>query len=178
MSTAIELASRMNSLLELLQEQLRDLYDAEIQYRSKLPDMVSRATDPVLADALADISNSTSATVEAIEDACSEMDVVPTGVTCEAMRGLIREASETVRERGDTATMDATLIANAQRIAHYEIAGFGTTAEFARCLKLTRPAEILSNLTRTAKEHDRTLSKIANGGWFKSGINHEAAASA
>jgi len=166
----------MNSLHELLQEQIRDLYDAEIQYRLKLPDMVSKATSPELVDALSEISNDTRVTVELLEETCTHMTMVPTGVTCEAMRGLIREANHTVQVRGDTATLDASLIANAQRIAHYEIAGFGTAAEFARCLKMVKPHEILTALTRTAKQHDKILSRIASGGWFSEGINQEAAA--
>lgn len=164
----------MNSLTELLQEQVRDLFDAEKQYQAKLKDMIDRATDAGLRDTLFEIADDTQATLRYLRETCAELGVDPHGVTCEAMRGLIREASDTIREQGDTATIDASLIANAQRIAHYEIAGFGTAHAFARCLELKRAAELLGELNAMAKTHDRALSRIATGGWFRGGVNLEA----
>src|SRR5580698_4065172 len=105
----------MNSLEELIQEQVRDLYDAEIQYRFKLPDMIERATNRDLREALLLIADQTAENVRRLEEVCQGLKVPPTGVTCEAMKGLIRETSQTTREHGDSATIDANLIANAQR---------------------------------------------------------------
>jgi len=164
----------MNSLMDLLQEQVRDLYDAEIQYRAKLPDMIDRATHGGLRETLLDISDDTSETVDVLAMVCRGLGKEPSGVTCEAMRGLIRETSETTRQNGDSATIDANLIANAQRIVHYEIAGFGTAKAFAACLGKRDLADMLSDLTTKAGEHDRLLTKIATGGWFSTGINQEA----
>jgi len=160
--------------MELLKEQVRDLYDAEIQYRAKLPDMVERATHGGLREALLDISDDTSETIEVLQTVCEGLDTKPAGVTCEAMRGLIRETSETTRQNGDSATIDANLIANAQRIVHYEIAGFGTAKAFAACLGKRDLAGMLADLTTQAGDHDRMLTKIATGGWFSAGINQEA----
>jgi len=87
---------------------------------------------------------------------------------------LIRETAHTTREQGDSATIDANLIANAQRIVHYEIAGFGTARAFARCLGRRDLAGILAELTAEAGYHDRMLTQIATGGWFGAGINEEA----
>lgn len=165
----------MNSLTELLKEQVRDLYDAEIQYRAKLPDMIDRATHRGLQKALLNISDDVSETIERLQTVCSELDTPPIGVTCEAMRGLIRETSETTAKNGDSATIDANLIANAQRIVHYyEIAGFGTAKAFAACLGHRRMASILADLTKQAGEHDKVLTHIATGGWFGTGVNQEA----
>jgi ferritin-like metal-binding protein YciE len=164
----------MNSLLELLQEQTRDLYDAEIQYRSKLPDMIDRATHKELRDALLDIMDKTSENIAALEMACERLRVPSAGVVCEAMKGLIRETSATTREQGDSATIDANLIANAQRIVHYEIAGFGTAKAFARALGKRDLASAFSELASMAGEHDRMLTQIATGGWFGTGVNAEA----
>nr|WP_082407713.1 DUF892 family protein [Verrucomicrobium spinosum] len=88
---------------------------------------------------------------------------------------MVREAKDTASDWGDSATLDASLISNAQRIAHYEIAGFGTARAFARCLKLGEVAEVLQHLLEQAFQDDKDLSYIANGGWFTPGINHEAA---
>lgn len=164
----------MNSLLELLQEQVRDLYDAEIQYRSKLPDMIDRATNGDLREGLLNIVDHTSENIALLGKVCQGLGVPANGVTCEAMRGLIRETSQTTREVGDSATIDANLIANAQRIVHYEIAGFGTARAFARCLGRKDLAAILTELTTLAGEHDRLLTQVATGGWFGTGVNEEA----
>lgn len=164
----------MNSLLELLQEQTRDLYDAEIQYRSKLPDMIDRATHAGLREGLLEILDHTSENIGRLEAACKILEVPAAGVVCEAMRGLIRETAQTTRERGDSATIDANLIANAQRIVHYEIAGFGTARAFARTLGDRELASIYADLSSRAGEHDRMLTQVATGGWFGSGVNAEA----
>jgi len=165
----------MNSLHQLLQEQLRDLYDAEIQYTAMLPAMIGRATHQELREALTQIAAENRETIQQVEEICDQLDTPADGVLCEAMRGLVKEASATTNTPGDTATIDASLIANAQRIAHYEIAGFGTARAFARCLGKPNVARLLADLTERSGNHDRTLTQIATGGWFASGINEEAA---
>lgn len=165
----------MHSLKELLKEQLRDLFDAEIQFSALLPDMIEKATSSDLRQGLSDISDSTLENIDQLKEVCALLKTPPTGVTCEAMRGLIRETTQTTGGQGDTATIDACLIANAQRIAHYEIAGFGTAKAFARCLGKSEAATLLGRLASRAGDHDKMLSHIATGGWFCSGVNHEAA---
>ncbi len=107
---------------------------------------------------------------------CDLLEISPYGVECEAMRGLIREVHSSTNENRDTATMDAALIANSQRIIHYEIAGFGTASAFAKCINESDVSTILSKLAESAGCRDREFTKIATGGWFSSGINQEAAA--
>jgi ferritin-like metal-binding protein YciE len=165
----------MNSLKELLQEQVRDLYDAKFQYQSKLISMVDHATHSQLREVLQDVLDDAKTGLELLHEVCNELDVPPQGVTCEAMRGLIRETNGTLAEHGDSATIDANLIANAQRIAHYEIAGYGTARAFAHCLGRRQAAQMLGELNSMAKGHDRALSKVATGSWFQPGINLEAA---
>ncbi len=164
----------MNSLKELLQEQVRDLYDAKFQYQTKLDAMIGCATDKRLQDVLQEVAEDVTTGLVLLCDVCDELKVKPEGVTCEAMRGLIRETNAALGDRGDTATIDANLIANAQRIAHYEIAGFGTARAFARCIGLRHVADVLGELNATAKKHDRALTLVATGGWFQTGINVEA----
>jgi ferritin-like metal-binding protein YciE len=164
----------MHSLNELLKEQLKDLFDAEIQFSAMLPDMIERATSTDLRQGLSDISESTVENISQLQEACQLLETPPTGVTCEAMRGLIREVAQTTDGKGDTATTDASLIANAQRIAHYEIAGFGTAKAFAKCLGENDVAALLGKLASRAGDHDKMLSYIATGGWFSTGVNQEA----
>ncbi|WP_051946497.1 ferritin-like domain-containing protein [Verrucomicrobium sp. BvORR106] len=173
--TPIQISRPFFNLKDLLCEQLRDLHDAEKQYGSQLPEMVAKATSSHLKDKLSEISDRVLSTAEEVAHACRILEVSAEGVTCEAMKGLVREAKDTSSDWGDSATLDASLISNAQRIAHYEIAGFGTARAFARCLKLGEVAEILQHLLEQAFQDDKDLSYIANGGWFTPGINHEAA---
>lgn len=169
--------TKMNhSLAELLQDQLRDLYDAEQQYKGMLPRMIETCTDEELRLLLIELENTTAENVSDLARACSMLGVNPEGVPCEAMEGLIREVKRSACEIADSATMDACIIANAQRIAHYEIAGFGTASAFARCIGQTEACTLLSDLAKRAGSTDHALTKIATGGWFKPGINHEAAA--
>jgi ferritin-like metal-binding protein YciE len=168
-------AKPLFNLRDLLGEQLRDLYDAERQYAAQLPQMVGKATSSYLRDKLQEVSERVPQHAELLAQACELLEVPPEGVTCEAMRGLIREAKDTASEWGDSATLDASLISNAQRIAHYEIAGFGTARAFARCLKLVDIADLLQEMLIRSIRDDKDFSYIANGGWFSPGINHEAA---
>lgn len=173
--TSTQSSRPLFNLKDLLCEQLRDLHDAEKQYGSQLPEMVAKATSSHLQDKLREVSDRVLSNADELAHACQILGVPPEGVTCEAMKGLIREAKDTSSDWGDSATLDASLISNAQRIAHYEIAGFGTARAFARCLKLGDVAEILQHLLEQAFQDDKDLSYIANGGWFTPGINHEAA---
>ncbi|MEZ0389781.1 MAG: ferritin-like domain-containing protein [Verrucomicrobium sp.] len=163
------------NLKDLLSEQLRDLYDAEKQYAAQLPEMIDRATSTHLQDKLREVAEQVTHNAEELAHVCNLLEVPPDGVTCEAMKGLVREAKDAASDWGDSATLDASIISNAQRIAHYEIAGFGTARAFSRCLKLTEISEILQQLLGQAFRDDKDFSYIANGGWFSPGINHEAA---
>ena len=162
------------SLTELLQNQLRDLYDAECQYERMLPRMVECCTDKELRAAMAEIAVGTSENIDVLKQVCRLFEVAPDGLECEAMAGLIREARRTADQGPDSATLDAALIANAQRIAHYEIAGFGTASAFAKCLSAPAAAALLSKLAEQAGRHDVRLTKIATGGWFFPGVNDDA----
>jgi ferritin-like metal-binding protein YciE len=167
-----------HSLAELLHEQLRDLYDAEQQYLRMLPRMAENSTHGMLRSFMKETEYATSENSAELARVCTLLGIEPTGVACEAMEGLIREVKRSAGDIADSATMDASLIANAQRIAHYEIAGFGTASAFAKCLGATEAASILANLAKQAGTRDQALTKIATGGWFSPGVNDEAAAAA
>jgi ferritin-like metal-binding protein YciE len=164
-----------HSLYGLLQEQLRDLYDAQTQYVDMLPQMLETCTNEALRECLLQIMVDHGENVQELKEVCAMLRTPPDGVACEAMEGLIRETDRSTEADRDTATIDASLIANAQRIAHYEIAGFGTARAFASCLSEHAAATTLKKLTERASQHDEKLNKIATGGWFGAGVNAEAA---
>lgn len=167
-------SSFLNTLKDLLIEQTRDLHNAETQYRAILPSLLSSATDEELRKEITDITELVDANISWLEHACTHLNVEPTGVTSEAMRGLIRAARETVSKYGDPYVIDAALIANAQRIAHYQISGYGTARQFAKVLGEDRVADIYGDLVRHAANVDQRLTKVATGGWFARGVNQRA----
>ena len=164
----------LHTLKDLLIEQLRDLYNAETQYQAILPSMLSSAADGELRDALGGVIEQVDANLSWPNQACSLLAIEPSGVSCEAMRGLIRETRATLSEPGDPYVIDAALIANSQRIAHYQIAGYGTARQFARVLGEDRVSDILGALAAQAGEADQRLTRVATGGWFTRGVNHRA----
>ncbi len=166
---------KLFGLKDLLKEQVRDLYDAETQYAAMLPTLARVATSGALKDFVKASLEKTQDNASRLAQVCDLLGVPATGVTCYAMDGLVREAKDTSSDWGDTATIDASVISNAQRIAHYEIAGFGTARAFALCLAEKEAAALLDTMLTQASENDKALTRIATGGWFSSGINHEAA---
>jgi len=163
------------TLQNLLQEQSRDLYDAENSYSGYLSRMIDTSSDSELIHELQHIAHNTRQNISDMGSICSLLGVPPTGVKCEAMHGLLREVKETTVEYESGAVKDAALIANAQRIAHYEIAGFGTAKAFARHLDLKDIVEIFADLLERASFANNKLTKIATGSWFTGGINDLAA---
>lgn len=90
------------------------------------------------------------------------------------MAGLLREAEGTEREYANGSLKDAALIANAQRIAHYEIAGFGTARSYAKHLDLDEIEESFEEMAEQSGDNDKDLIKLATGSWLSSGINDDA----
>lgn len=164
----------LRNLQDLLVEQTRDLYDAELQYQNLLPSMLATASDADLRQELQSIGWDVEENLLALQRACTLLEVEAEGVACEAMRGLVREARGTLDETGDPYLIDAALMANAQRIAHYEIAGFGTARQFARVIGHEELTTIFEDLVGLAGGHDRELTRVAQGGWFTEGVNRHA----
>ena len=122
MSTTI-LEKKQTNLRHLLEEQARDLYNAETSYSEFLKRAQLSSTDADLAAKFVNVTEASAHNIVSLEAICKQLGVPPTGVKCEAMAGLLREANDTEAEYAHGSLKDAALIANAQRIAHYEIAG-------------------------------------------------------
>lgn len=122
----------MKKLEDLFKHQLKDLYSAETQLIDALPKMVKNAHDKKLKKAFEDHLEETKKHKKRLEEVCKQLDIDPKGETCKAMKGLIKEAEGFLEEDTDNDVRDAGLIAEAQRVEHYEIAGYGTVVRYAK----------------------------------------------
>jgi len=159
----------MDSLKDLYVEQLQDLFSAESQILKALPDMESKAQNPELKAAFREHHQVTQEQVKRLESIFDDLGASPKGHHCKGMEGLIKEGQEMIKEKGDADTLDAGLIAAAQRVEHYEIAGYGTVRTFAKQLGHDKHAEMLQRTLDEEGETDRKLTKLA-----ESNINRDA----
>ncbi|MGH7192112.1 MAG: ferritin-like domain-containing protein, partial [Candidatus Saccharimonadales bacterium] len=124
----------LESLADLFVDELKDLYSAEKQLLKALPKMAKAASSSKLRKGFEDHLRQTEGHVERLENIFEQLGVKPRGPKCEAMEGLIAEGKRMMNEDAEPAVMDAALIASAQRVEHYEMAGYGTVRSFARML--------------------------------------------
>lgn len=146
---------------DLFWDQIKDLYDAEHRIAEALPKMAEAASCPHLTAAFKDHEQETQKQIERLETIFRSCDKEPERETCQATKGLIAEGSEMVSANGDPDVRDAGLIAAAQRVEHYEIAGYGSARNLARRCGLNRVAEILQTTLDEESATDEKLTKLA-----------------
>ena len=166
---------QLQNLHDLFVEQLQDLYSAEQQLVAALPKMANAASNEELRDAFEHHLEETRGHVKRLEEIFSQIDESPGGEKCKGMEGLIKEGDEVMAMQGDPTTIDAALIAAAQRVEHYEIAGYGTVVALADHLGLDEAKDVLAQTLEEEGAADKLLTKIATGGMFRSGVNQAAA---
>ena len=152
---------KVNSLRDLYVEQLKDLYDAENQIIKALPKMAETANSEDLLSAFEEHLEKTRGHAQRIERIFEEMGEKAKSQKCKGMEGLIKEGSEVIEEDMDEDVKDAALIAAAQRVEHYEIAGYGTVRTYATLLGERDAAALLEQTLEEEKEADQTLNDIA-----------------
>jgi ferritin-like metal-binding protein YciE len=162
---------KLRSLQDLYLQELKDLYSAESQLLSALPKMAKAASAPQLSKAFKDHLTETEGQVRRLETIFEKLGTSPKGKKCKAMEGLIEEGNETISEDADPAIKDAALIAAAQRVEHYEMAGYGCVRTYARLLGHDDAAEMLQETLDEEASADKKLTKLA-----ETVINIEAAA--
>ena len=165
-----------NTLKDLYIDQLRDLYSAETQLVDALPKMANAASTSDLKKAFQDHLKETQDQKQRLEQIFSEMGTSPQGKTCEAMKGLIKEGEESIKLQGDPAVRDAALIAAAQRVEHYEMAGYGTVRTFANELGFGNAKSLLQRTLDEEGDANKKLTSIAEGGLLSNGVNQKAMA--
>jgi ferritin-like metal-binding protein YciE len=154
-------APQLSSLDGLLVEQLQDLYDAEQRLTQALPKMAAAAHNASLRSAFEEHLRQTKNQVTRLEHVFQALGQGAKSKTCEAMKGLIAEGDEMVNAKGDPDVKDAALIACAQRVEHYEIAGYGSARTFARRLGKPEAARLLQETLDEEAAADRRLTQIA-----------------
>jgi ferritin-like metal-binding protein YciE len=150
-----------NSLQELYVEQLRDLYNAENQLVKALPKMVKAAQSDALRKGFEQHLAQTKGHVDRLEQIFSAMDESPKGRKCAGMEGLVEEGEEVIREQSGSDALDSGLIASAQRVEHYEIAGYGTVRTFAELLGDEEAVNLLQRTLDEERETDQKLTELA-----------------
>jgi ferritin-like metal-binding protein YciE len=164
----------LDSLEAVLHEQVKDLMSAEQQLVEALPKVSAAASSPELKKALDEHLEETRGHVKRLEEVAGKLGVEGT-TTCKAMKGLIAEGEEIVKEDGDPSAKDAALIGAAQRVEHYEIAAYGTAKTLAKELDHGDAADLLSQTLDEESAADSLLTKIATGGLMRGGVNDQAA---
>jgi ferritin-like metal-binding protein YciE len=166
---------QFQSLQDVFAEQLNDLRSAEQQLVEALPKMAGAASTDELRTAFEEHLAQTRQHLERIDDVISATGVAVTGEECKGMKGLIAEGSEIIEAQGDPIARDAALIAAAQRVEHYEIAGYGTVVTLAGQLDYDDAKDTLGQTLDEEESADKLLTKIATGGMFRAGVNEKAA---
>jgi ferritin-like metal-binding protein YciE len=160
---------KLNTLQKLYTDELRDLYNAENQLLKALPKMAKAASSEELKEAFEKHLEQTRGHVERLEQVFEELGEKPKGKTCRAMKGLIEEGSEILGEDGEESVLDAGIIVAAQKVEHYEIAGYGSVRTFAHLLGKDKSAELLQTTLDEESETNEILNKLA-----ESVVNPEA----
>jgi ferritin-like metal-binding protein YciE len=163
----------MNTLMDALVDEVRDLYHAEKQLVKALPKMAKAATSDELRGALETHLAETENQVSRLEQVFELLEEKPRAKTCAGMAGIIEEGSEALKEDAEPAVLDAMIIASAQRAEHYEMAAYGTAAAWAEGLGLSEVAELLRDTLDEEKAADEKLTALA-----EAGINDAASAGA
>jgi ferritin-like metal-binding protein YciE len=162
---------KMESLEDLLVHELKDLYNAENQLLKALPKMSKAASSDELKKAFDEHTHVTENQVQRLEKVFNELGHEAKGKKCHAMEGLIEEGQEIIKDKKmDSAVKDAALIAAAQKVEHYEIAGYGSVKTFAGMLGRDNVKNLLQETLDEESRTDQRLTKLA-----ESSINLQAA---
>ena len=163
----------IDNLRKLYVDELKDLYSAEKQILQALPRMAKKVSNPDLKKAFEEHVEVTRMQVERLDRIFEGLGKSPRGKKCKGMEGLLEEGKEMMEEDMEPEVLDAALIGAAQRVEHYEIAGYGTVRTYARLLGETQAAKLLQQTLDEEGETDKKLTQLA-----ESSINVEAMAEA
>lgn len=162
---------KMEALSDLFHDELKDIYDAEHQLKQALPKMAKKANSDKLKKAFEMHLTETEEHIARLEKVFEMIGKKPTRKTCQAMKGLVAEATEMMKEIDDPELMDAALIAAAQRTEHYEMASYGCLRTWAEIMEMKDAQKLLQKTLDEEGETDKKLTRLA-----ETGINVKAAA--
>jgi len=150
-----------NDLHELFLDELADLYSAEQQLTKALPKMAKAAESDELREALEEHLEETEEHLSRLEQVAESLDETLKKKTCKAMKGLIEEADEIVKEQKDSSALDAGIIAACQKVEHYEIASYGTVCAWAEQMGHDEALKLLRQTEEEESTADEKLTEIA-----------------
>ena len=150
-----------SDLKELYIDELKDLYSAENQLVKALPKLAKAASSDELREGFEQHLEQTKGHVQRLEQIFEMLGESPKGKTCAGMKGLVEEGQEMIDQDFEGSIKDAGLIGAAQRVEHYEIAGYGTVKAFAQTLGETEHVELLEQTLEEEKETDEKLTELA-----------------
>jgi len=162
--------AQTNTLHDAFLEELRDMYDGEKQLTKALPKLAKAASSDDLRTAFESHLEETRGHVDRLEQVFESLEESARGKHCEGIAGIVEEGKAIMDEDFDEATMDACLIAAAQRAEHYEMAAYGTLVAWARSMGHMEAAQLLQETLDEEEAADEKLTSLAEGG-----INQEAA---
>ena len=151
----------METLEKLYINELRDLYSAENQLLKALPKMAKGASSAELKEAFENHLAETETHVERLEQIFKDLEENPKGKTCHGMKGLIEEGSEILEEEGEESVLDAGIIVAAQKVEHYEMAGYGSVRAFAQLLGQEEAAQVLQTTLDEESKANELLNQLA-----------------
>jgi ferritin-like metal-binding protein YciE len=152
------------TLEDLFAHELKDLYSAEKQLVRALPKMARAATNEELRAGFEEHLEQTKEQVQRLEEIFSSLEISSRAVKCVAMEGLIEEGSKLLEDDVAEEVLDAALIGAAQKVEHYEIAGYGTLVTFARQLGHSDAERLLQQSLDEEKQTDQKLTELAESG--------------
>jgi ferritin-like metal-binding protein YciE len=150
-----------DSLRQLYLDELRDLYSAETQIVKALPKLAKASSNAGLRQAFEEHLRQTSEHVARLEQIFEMLEEKPSGRKCLGMDGLVKEGAETMQEDYAEEVMDAAVIGAAQRVEHYEIAGYGTVRAYAELLGEDEHISLLEQTLEEEKQADEKLTQLA-----------------
>jgi ferritin-like metal-binding protein YciE len=156
-----EAPMELETLKDLYITELKDLYSAEKQIIKALPKMVKAATNKKLAAGFAQHLEQTKEHAVRLEQILKSHDETTRGPKCQGMEGVLKEGAEMIEEQGDDEVRDAGLIAAAQRVEHYEMAGYGSARAYAELLGDNKGAKLLQKTLTEESDTDKKLTTLA-----------------
>lgn len=152
---------KIETLRELLIDELQDLHSAEQQIVKALPKMVKASHNPQLKQAFEHHLEETKNHVTRLEQIFKRINESPKGKTCEGMKGLLKEGEERISDGGEAEVLDAGIISAAQRVEHYEMAAYGSARTYAELLGDQEAVRLLSQTLEEEKAADHKLNQVA-----------------
>jgi ferritin-like metal-binding protein YciE len=151
----------VDSIEKLFIEELKDLYSAENQITKALPKMANAAASKELKKAFENHLRETEGQIERLEQICNIIGSNPKGKTCDGMKGVLEEGASMMHNAAAGDVRDAAMISAAQRVEHYEMAGYGTVRAYAELLGLSQCVKLLEETLEEEKAADQKLTSIA-----------------